>query len=51
MDMGLLCVGCPAEEFHDLTDVSREYRLDKDKLLYRLQQSIENSVPIEGLEV
>lgn len=44
MDLGLLCVGCPAEAFHTLADVAREYGLDQNQLFQRLQHAIENSV-------
>lgn len=40
MDIGLLCVGCPAEAFHTLEDVAREYHLDLDQLLRRLHKAI-----------
>lgn len=40
MDMGLLCVGCPAEAFHTLAEVAKEYKLDVDQLLRRFNESI-----------
>ena len=43
MDLGLLCVGCPTEAFHTLEDVAREYGIDPDQLLQRLQRVIEPS--------
>jgi hybrid cluster-associated redox disulfide protein len=43
MDMELMCVGCPTEAFHTLTDVSQEYHLDLDQLLERIYETIRNS--------
>ena len=43
MDMGLLCVGCPAEAFHTLAEVAQEYRLDINQLLRCLNESIRNN--------
>jgi hybrid cluster-associated redox disulfide protein len=40
MDLGLLCIGCPAEAFHTLADVAREYHLDLDQLLQRIDIAI-----------
>jgi hypothetical protein len=40
MDLGLMCPGCPAEAFHTLTDVAREYHLDPDQLLWRIVKVI-----------
>jgi hybrid cluster-associated redox disulfide protein len=48
MDLGLMCVGCPTEAFHTLTDVAREYGLDPDQLLHRLQHAIEETVAAKG---
>jgi hybrid cluster-associated redox disulfide protein len=42
MDFDLLCVGCPAEAFHTLTDVAREYHLDLNQLLQRIYKVIED---------
>ncbi|WP_372680270.1 DUF1858 domain-containing protein [Desulfosarcina sp.] len=42
MDLGLLCLGCPAEAFHTLTDIAREYHLDRDQLLQRVDMVIGN---------
>lgn len=39
MDLGLLCVGCPAEAFHTLADVAVEYHLDLDQLLRRIDKA------------
>ena len=41
IDLELMCVGCPADAFHTLEDVAREYGLDKDHLFARLQKDIE----------
>ena len=43
MDMGLLCVGCPAEAFHTLAEVAKEYKLDVDQLLRRFNESIKDN--------
>ena len=40
---GLLCVGCPAEAFHSVKEVAREYGLDQDQLLKQFQNVIDNS--------
>jgi len=40
IDMGLLCVGCPAEEFHTLADVAYEYHLDLNQLLQLINKTI-----------
>ena len=40
LDMGLLCVGCPAEAFHTLAEVAKEYKLDVDQLLRRINKSV-----------
>lgn len=45
MDFGLLCVGCPAEAFHTLADVAREYHLDPNQLLRRIHKAIEEEAP------
>lgn len=44
LDMGLLCVGCPAEAFHTLAEVAHEYKLDVNQLLSRLNESIRDNV-------
>lgn len=41
LDIGYQCVGCPTEAFHTLSDVAREYGIDQDQLLRRLQSVIE----------
>jgi hybrid cluster-associated redox disulfide protein len=41
MDLGLLCAGCPAEAFHSLNDVAKEYGYDLNKLIHHFQLSIE----------
>ncbi|BBO73183.1 hypothetical protein DSCW_06000 [Desulfosarcina widdelii] len=42
VDLGLMCVGCPADAFHNLSDVAKEYNLDKKKLMTRLEKVIDN---------
>jgi hybrid cluster-associated redox disulfide protein len=48
MDMELMCVGCPAEAFHTLADVSREYHLDLKQLLQRIYKVIGNDAASQG---
>ncbi len=43
IDLGLMCVGCPADAFHDLTDVAKEYGLDKNDLIVRLKTAIDEN--------
>jgi hybrid cluster-associated redox disulfide protein len=40
--LGLMCVGCPADAFHNLSDVAREYNLDKSKLMAHLEKVIDD---------
>ena len=40
LDMGLLCVGCPAESFHTLAEVAEEYKLDLHQLLNLFHKSV-----------
>ncbi len=47
LDMGLLCVGCPAEAFHTLEEVAQEYKLDVDQLLRRINKSIRENASSE----
>ncbi len=49
MDLGLLCVGCPAEAFHTLADVAREYHLDLDQLLQRVYKAVGEDKVSSGL--
>ena len=47
-DLGLLCVGCPTEAFHTLTDVAREHHLDLNQLRRRICEVIrDDNVIIE----
>ncbi|WP_155316006.1 DUF1858 domain-containing protein [Desulfosarcina alkanivorans] len=41
MELGLPCPGCPAEAFHTLADVAREYHLDLDQLRQRIDTVID----------
>jgi len=45
MDMKLLCVGCPAEGFHTLTEVAHEYKLDINDLIERINNVIQEDIP------
>lgn len=49
LDLGLLCVGCPAEAFHSLADVAREYRLDLNQLLQHIYKVIGDHEASQGL--
>jgi hybrid cluster-associated redox disulfide protein len=49
MDIGLLCVGCPTEAFHNLADVAREYNLDLNQLLQRINKAIRDDEVSSGL--
>jgi len=49
MDLGLLCAGCPAEAFHTLADVSREYRLAPNQLVQRINKVIGDDETSQGL--
>lgn len=48
MALGLLCVGCPAEAFHTLDDVAREYGLDLNELRQRLVTAVDTKAPRQG---
>ena len=41
-DLGLMCVGCPRDAFHNLSDVAKEYNLDKKELIVRLKKVIDD---------
>ncbi|GEM_PF-961249 len=41
IDLGLLCPGCPAEAFHTLPDVAREYQLDWNEFIRRIDRFLE----------
>jgi hybrid cluster-associated redox disulfide protein len=49
MDMELMCVGCPTEAFHTLSDVSREYHLDLNQLFHRIYKVIGDDEASHGL--
>jgi hybrid cluster-associated redox disulfide protein len=42
VDLGLMCVGCPADVFHNLSEVAKEYNLDKRKFMARLEKVIDD---------
>lgn len=44
VDLGLMCVGCPADAFHSLADVAREYKLEGKELVARLQAVINDNM-------
>jgi hybrid cluster-associated redox disulfide protein len=48
LDIGLLCVGCPAEAFHTLADVVREYHLDLNQLLQSIDKAIGDDAVSSG---
>ena len=37
-----MCVGCPTDAFHNLSDVAKEYNLDKKELIVRLKKVIDD---------
>lgn len=39
--LGLLCPGCPAEAFHTLEDVAKEYGYDPNQLIEHFKDFIE----------
>ena len=43
VDLGLMCVGCPTDAFHNLSDVAKEYNLDKRQLMARLEKVIDDA--------
>lgn len=45
----LLCAGCPAEAFHTLADVAREYGLDEAQFIAGLQAAIDRQKSNTGL--
>ena len=49
MEMELMCVGCPAEGFHTIEDVSREYHLDLDRLLENISKVVRDDRVLSGL--
>ncbi len=40
IDLKLMCAGCPADLFHNLADVAKEYGPDKRAFLADLQKAI-----------
>jgi len=42
IDMRLRCVGCPAEGFHTLAEVAHEYKLDLNKLIENIDNTLQN---------
>lgn len=44
IEIGLLCVGCPAESFHSLADVARENHLDLQNLMKRIRHAVEQEI-------
>lgn len=49
MDLGMLCVGCPAEAFHTVADVAREYHLDLNQLHQRIDHVIRDNYASRNL--
>ena len=43
MDMGLLCIGCPAETFHTVTDIAGEYGLNLNHFVDQINRVIQNT--------
>ncbi|WP_419656087.1 conserved uncharacterized protein, DUF1858 [Desulfosarcina variabilis str. Montpellier] len=44
IELGMMCVGCPADAFHNLADVAKEYGLDKYALIARLETAIDENM-------
>ncbi|MCP4721481.1 MAG: DUF1858 domain-containing protein [Desulfobacteraceae bacterium] len=42
MDMGLLCIGCPAETFHTVKDIAKEHGYDLNELVDQINMTIKN---------
>ncbi len=40
MNLGLLCVGCPAEAFHTMINVANEYGYEPNELLEHFERII-----------
>jgi hybrid cluster-associated redox disulfide protein len=51
MELRLLCVGCPAEAFHTLNDVAREYLFDLNQLRQRLDADIVNEASSQEMSI
>jgi len=45
LDFGLLCAGCPAEAFHTVEDVAKEYGHDPKKLIEHFEGVIDATEP------
>ncbi len=43
LDLGLLCVGCPAEVFHTVDDIATEYGYDPNELIQYFQRILDAS--------
>ena len=41
LEIGLFCVGCPAESFHTLADVAKENKIDLRDLIKRITDAIQ----------
>ncbi len=37
MELKLDCIGCPMDEFHTIEDVAKEYNLDLNRLIGKIQ--------------
>ena len=44
IELGLMCVGCPADAFHNLADVANEYGLDIKALIASLETAIDENM-------
>ncbi|WP_049770372.1 DUF1858 domain-containing protein [Desulforapulum autotrophicum] len=42
MDLGLLCIGCPAEAFHTVEDIAKEYGCDLNTLVHEINRFIQD---------
>ena len=42
MDLGLLCIGCPAEAFHTVENIAKEYGFDLNTFVHEINRAIQN---------
>ena len=42
MDLGLLCIGCPAEAFHTVEDIAKEYGYELNTLVHEINRVIQD---------
>ena len=42
MDLGLLCIGCPAEAFHTVGNIAKMYGFDLNTLVHKINRAIQD---------